>query len=107
GKPGRGMIAEIRREIGEPDLSSSTRRMSPHEPRHRRYAMAHEPPRVAQLIRRPNGIREQGERLDHSPSVLKCALELGLELFLLAPIAEHEPIEGERAECVRVTWVAR
>src|SRR5262245_14637214 len=35
-KPGRSMVAEIRREIGEPDLLSNARLMSPREPWHRR-----------------------------------------------------------------------
>src|SRR5262249_15219088 len=106
-EPGRGMIAEIRREIGDPDLVSNARLMRPREPWHGRYATAHEPPRVTQQIRRSDGIGEQRERLDHRPFVLKRAFELGLELFGLAPIAEHETIEGERAQCVRVARVDR
>src|SRR5215471_8949545 len=101
------MIAEIRREIGDPDLVSNARLMRPREPWHGRYATAHEPPRVTQQIRRSDGIGEQRERLDHRPFVLKRAFELGLELFGLAPIAEHETIEGERAQCVRVARVDR
>src|SRR5262249_49620609 len=101
------MIAEIRREIGEPDLSSNARLMRPGEPSRGRYASAHEPPRVAEQISRPDGIGKQRERLDHRSFVLKCAFELGLELFGLAPIAEHEAIEGERAECMRVARVDR
>src|SRR6516164_6335171 len=101
------MIAEIRREIGEPDLFSNARLMRPREPWYGRYATAHEPPRVAQLIRRPDGIGEQRERLDHRPFVVKRAFELGLELFGLAPIAEHQTIEGERAGRVRVARVDR
>src|SRR5215813_11513522 len=69
--------------------------------------MAYEPPRMAQLIRRADGIRKQRERLDHRLFVLKRAFELGLELFGLVPIAEHEPIEGERAECVRMARIDR
>src|SRR5215467_14500192 len=101
------MVAEIRREIGKPDLFSNARLMRPRDPWHRRYATAHESPRMAQLIRRPDGIGEQRERLEHRSFVLKRAYELGLELFGLAPIAEHEAIEGERAECVRVARVDR
>src|SRR6516165_8297376 len=101
------MIAEIRREIGEPDLFSNARLMRPGEPSRGRYASAHEPPRMAQLICGPDGIGEQRKGLDHRLFVLKRAFELGLELFGLAPIAEHEPIEGERAQCMRVARVDR
>jgi hypothetical protein len=33
------------------------------------------------------------------------AFELGLELFGVAPMAQHEPVESERSKRVRVAWV--
>ena len=69
--------------------------------------MAHEPPRVPQLISRVEGIGKQREWLDHRPLVGERPLEPGLELVSLAPIAQHEPIEGKRAECVRMARVDR
>jgi hypothetical protein len=106
-KPSRRMVSEIRREIGEPNLFPNAGFLHLQQARYRRQLVTHEPACVLQLLRGREGICEQREWLDHRPFVVERPLELELELSGFVPIAQHQPIESQRAECVRVSRIDR
>ncbi len=105
--PSGRMALERRGEIGDPYLVRRLSRSNGPRLGDSRHSIPHVAPRMAQLLGRGNRIGQQREGLEHRALLCQHALELCGDPLRFRPVADHELVEGERPEGMRMARIDR